>query len=66
MKDKAAALEYMRQMRTQHEQRLAHELKMVEMFPETSWATDMHKSAAYTQLFAEHYADAIEALESEG
>lgn len=64
MKDKTAALDYMRQLLITQQQRLAHELKMVEMFPATTWATDMHQSAAYAAIRAEYYADAIEALEN--
>jgi hypothetical protein len=63
VKDKAAALEFMRGQLEFEKRNLTHQLKMVEMFPETKWATDMHKDAAWTQLRIEHYADAIEALE---
>jgi hypothetical protein len=63
VKDKVAALGFMRSQLEFEKRNLTHHLKMVEMFPATTWAVDMHKEAAWTQLRIEHYADAIEALE---
>lgn len=63
MKDKDAALDYMRGQLHSQQLRLDHELKMVEMFPATTWANEMHKECAWTKLRIEYYEDAIEALE---
>lgn len=63
MKDKAAAIDFMRGSLRTEQERLKHQLKMVEVFPESKWATDMHREAGYTAIRCEYYADAIEALE---